>query len=293
MSKYCDKCGSRLDEATGFCPSCDADVLAYLYEGNQDQRIETDEDIVLPRKRQRERPHNSERSKRLYRSDTVQHEAQDAEEDDRPAGHETILIVVLSLLIIFLVVTLAGLLISIFIGVNNVPFLSSILNNNGLVSEGSGSAETALDAELKMVLNNECGIHFLSPSGEPVSSLQGGNIQERIMSCISYQLIDGNVQPSSATIRVEFTYPDVVSMAEKYVTEGNDPKLFSEWIHEHLEEKAEYQKKTVSFLMIQKDGTWEITIPSELYEILSGGMQSYMQEKSIDTYNEMKEGKDS
>ena len=24
MAKYCGKCGSRLDEATGLCPSCDA-----------------------------------------------------------------------------------------------------------------------------------------------------------------------------------------------------------------------------------------------------------------------------
>ncbi len=143
MSKYCGKCGARLDETTGFCPNCDADVLSYLYDGNQDQSIETDEDFVIPRKRQRERPHNSERSKRLHRSNTVQHEGQDSQDDDRPNGHETVLIVVLSLLIIFLVVTLAGLLIALFVGVDNIPFLSSFLNRIGLVSEEPGNAENA------------------------------------------------------------------------------------------------------------------------------------------------------
>lgn len=27
MAKFCGKCGSKLDEATGLCPNCDADKL--------------------------------------------------------------------------------------------------------------------------------------------------------------------------------------------------------------------------------------------------------------------------
>ena len=27
MSKFCGKCGSKLDEATGLCPNCDADKI--------------------------------------------------------------------------------------------------------------------------------------------------------------------------------------------------------------------------------------------------------------------------
>ncbi len=32
MAKFCGKCGSRLDEATGLCPRCDAEQLRQLKE---------------------------------------------------------------------------------------------------------------------------------------------------------------------------------------------------------------------------------------------------------------------
>lgn len=44
MAKFCGKCGSRLDEATGLCPNCDADIL-----GIQEEKLEIAE-IPKPKK---------------------------------------------------------------------------------------------------------------------------------------------------------------------------------------------------------------------------------------------------
>lgn len=32
MAKFCGKCGSKLDEATGFCPKCDAAQIKRHYD---------------------------------------------------------------------------------------------------------------------------------------------------------------------------------------------------------------------------------------------------------------------
>ena len=36
MAKFCGKCGSKLDEATGLCPSCDAEKIKQHYDKKTD-----------------------------------------------------------------------------------------------------------------------------------------------------------------------------------------------------------------------------------------------------------------
>ena len=177
-----------------------------------------------------------------------------------------------------------------YLGIVNIPLVSSFMDIIGLPSKNVINAEAALSNELDRVLNNEGGIHFVSDTGDPISSLQGGEIQRKIMSCISYTLQPESINANTAVIDAEFVYPDLISLAEKYITDGNSPDTFAEWINEHIEDEASYLNASTSFVMRKNGDNWEITMPSEIYDVLSGGMQSYMQEKNSAIYDSLKEG---
>ena len=51
MAKYCGKCGSKLDEATGLCPKCDAEKLKQLLEKSTEptKEIEREPEITQPK----------------------------------------------------------------------------------------------------------------------------------------------------------------------------------------------------------------------------------------------------
>ena len=48
MAKFCGKCGSRLDEATGLCPRCDAEQLRQLKEQKEQPRAEANQTHAAP-----------------------------------------------------------------------------------------------------------------------------------------------------------------------------------------------------------------------------------------------------
>ncbi len=160
----------------------------------------------------------------------------------------------------------------------------------GLLSNKGNDPEEALSYELDQLLNNNGGLHFVSEKGEPIRSLQGGDIQAKIMSCISYTLRPASVDKNTAVIDVRFTYPNLIALAQKYIAEGNNPDEFTEWIGEHLDKDAPYLNTSISFEMTKKENEWEITMPSGIYDVLSGGMQSYVQEKNAAKFDSLKEG---
>lgn len=161
---------------------------------------------------------------------------------------------------------------------------------SGLLSKKGNNPEEALSYELEQLLDNNGGLHFVSEKGEPIRSLQGGDMQAKIMACISYTLQGASVDKNTAVIDVRFTYPNLIALAQKYIAEGNNPDEFTEWIGEHLDEDAPYLNASISFKMTKKENEWEITMPSGIYEVLSGGMQSYVQEKNAEIYDSLKEG---
>lgn len=38
---YCGKCGSRIDEDTGFCPRCDADKIVAMYLAEKEKSVKS------------------------------------------------------------------------------------------------------------------------------------------------------------------------------------------------------------------------------------------------------------
>ena len=178
-------------------------------------------------------------------------------------------------------------------GAADIPIVTSIMERFGLSSPKMENTESALSLEIDTLLENGEDLRFVSEDDEPISTLQGGELQKFIMSYISYSLHPKSVKDDSAIIEAEFVYPDLVALATDYIEDGNDPDLFATWVQDHLDEKASYLSKTVTFSMKLNDGVWEITIPAELYDILSGGMQSYIKEKNEEILNSLKEGAES
>ena len=160
---------------------------------------------------------------------------------------------------------------------------------SGLFSAKSGDAEADLSSELDKLIGNQEDINFISENGEPINSLQGGDVQKKIMSYISYNLETKSAHKQSVTIDVNFTYPDVIHLAEKYISEGSDSEAFAEWIVNNLDKDISYLNATVTFEMKHDGEKWEITMPSEMYNILSGGMQNYLKEKKSEMFSNIEE----
>lgn len=171
----------------------------------------------------------------------------------------------------------------VIIAMTLIVFLSSC-------GQGEKKAEAALSNELERILHNESGLHLVSEVGTPISSLQGGEIQKLVMAYVSYDVNAVSPNKNGAVAQVEFSYPDLPSLAETYIEDGNDPSLFGEWLKENIGNKISYLNTTVDFFMNEVDDGWQITVPGELYEILSGGMQSYIHSQNTTAYKNMKEG---
>lgn len=75
MGKYCGKCGSKLDEATGLCPNCDSAEIKKHYDKQAPNEISTQNTNINPeqegtsrRRVPRDRKANKRNNKRMKKA---------------------------------------------------------------------------------------------------------------------------------------------------------------------------------------------------------------------------------
>ena len=195
-----------------------------------------------------------------------------------------------------LIVALIGMLflsVVVYYGIADVPFVRELEEKIGLeVKSGTAALnpKVALNSQLRAVLSNEAEVDLVSAFGAEISSLQGGEIQKKIMSCISFSTRIQSRSKELSVLVCDFQYPDLVGIAEEYFAKENTMDGFQEWVLEHLDENSPSLTMEVAFEMTRQDGRWKITVPAQFYDVLTGGIQSYLYQSYEDILTQLQEG---
>lgn len=159
MAKFCGKCGSKLDEATGLCPKCDAEQLAKLFA----ESAKKEETGIPP-----EKPSSKKDVKKQKRADKKA--ARKAKKKEKLAGWSTGKKVCHFFLKFILIVLLCGVLAAgvtgalVYFGIVDIPEVSYILARSGLekrkIVDGDPLTDNYIPEEDSIALDKESNLLY-------------------------------------------------------------------------------------------------------------------------------------
>lgn len=282
MAKFCGRCGTRLD-SEGYCPNrCDG----WGRGAAAPQPLSRKEQRAL----RKQAKHDAKKAAKQAKRD-----AKKAAKRAKRAAMTTGQKVGRFFLVVLIVVLVgAGLLTATsYYGITDIPVIQGAMERAGIgIKSGTAAVnpKVALDSQLRAVLLNEAEVDLVSEFGERIYSLQGGDIQKKIMSCISVSTKIKSLSKDKCVLAGDFRYPDIVGMAERYLAEESTLDGFREWMWENLDENSASLKMEVTFEMTRHDGRWEIIVPAQFYDVLTGGMQSYISQANEDVFMRLQGG---
>ncbi len=132
MAKFCGKCGSKLDEATGLCPKCDADQLKIISaEDASPKAMPTQSKAPSGKKATRKQKKAAKKAKK--------EEAHAQWSTGKKIRRVFLKLAAIVLVFALFAVSVAGLLVH--FKIVDIPFVTSFMNQLGLPSQGQGAEE--------------------------------------------------------------------------------------------------------------------------------------------------------
>lgn len=146
MAKFCGKCGSKLDEATGLCPKCDADKIKQQTEKSAKPAQKSEEKAV----QEKNEPANKKEARKQRKADKkaakkerkVQKKAAKKAKKKEKWAKKTLgqkfrnILFKMFLWLILIIAFVGGILVSlVYFDFVNIPAISDMLDYIGIVAE--------------------------------------------------------------------------------------------------------------------------------------------------------------
>lgn len=225
MTKFCGKCGAKLDDTTGFCPNCDADKLKEQSDKSEAVDVAKSTQETTPTS---EKPLSKKEAKKKRKADKKTKKKE--KRTQWSAGKKVRrFFLKLILTVILLVVLTAGVMGAlVYFDVANIPFASETINNfgsnsysadvekdipetntDGFVYYHSSEENIVEDADTGiMFVNNELLIALTSANYkyqlEEYLQTIGGQIVGEITELAEYQILLNDI----------YSYPDIETLVK-------------------------------------------------------------------------------
>ena len=264
MAKFCGKCGSRLDVDTGLCPHCDQ------------EKLETTRD--LPKTGEEVFQGGKDHSLPIAGKQSSSIDNGKKPHSRRKKGVALKICLILLAVVILLGSILCALT---YFDMIRIPLLSGFLHS---------ATDDAVESSLYSVLSGDDSVAIVDAQGQPVDSLTGGIMSQKMFESISYSIVKTAQKDNILTATVVFIVPDALALVDEYGGLDSPEDDFSTWLVNRLDGSFPTVKMTVPVqFMVQDDGL--VLIADEgLLNVLTGGALQYYVDQQKNAYEKVMEG---
>lgn len=193
MAKFCGKCGSKLDEATGLCPKCDAEKISQQTAEHLKEIEQPEEKKTVP-----EKPLSKKERKKQKKADKKA--AKKAKKKEKRAGWSTgkkvwRFLLKLILTVLFLTILATGVTgVLVYFEVVEIPVASYILERSGLDKKEAVSIDPLMDnyvpEESTIVFDEETNLFYANNEIIVIFSNDTTDLQkESVISYLNGELV--------------------------------------------------------------------------------------------------------
>ena len=232
MAKFCGKCGSKLDEATGFCPNCDAEKIKKQEEQSSGQKKQVEETAKSTgnqagslnkkdaKKKQKEEKKADKKDRTAEKRQKREEKIKKKEKGEKPTDRQKVKRIVLKfVLLVFIIFIVSGGILGVlnYYGVIRIPYVNEVLQRIGLDSESSvinngadSYTVTAPDAE-----------DYYSNNSQIISKIdarESDDVSTEAESCIIFENRGFVDYPITTEYSMEGTYSDASDISSDSTT---------------------------------------------------------------------------